>query len=155
MIGADILPWSTGIYEGSPVQNSNLTNYANMRTEGVDVQVNTKNLTGKFKWESHLLFGYVRNKVTDYKINKNAVIHSYFYSPGIPIAGKSRDVLMAIPWLGLSAENGYPLVMINDEKSQDYNTYFNGLKPEDLIESSVSVPPFFLVHCAMYILIKA
>lgn len=143
LIGADILPWSTGIYTGSQAQNSNLTNYANMRTDGIDVQLNTINLEGAFKWDSYLLFSYVRNKVTDYKINKSVLIYNYFYMPSVPMLGKSRDVLMAIPWNGLNPENGYPIVKINGEQSQDYNTYFNGLKPEDLIASGVSVPPYF------------
>jgi len=144
LIGAEMLPPSSGINIGSSSERSNLVNYANLRTRGLDLQLTSINIKAPlFRWTSTLLANYVRNKVTRYTANPNIGIYDYYNVSPVPIPGKSRDVLMAIPWYGLSSENGYPIVMLDGSDSQDYTTYHNRLKLEDLVETGVRVPQFY------------
>ncbi|MBE8722304.1 SusC/RagA family TonB-linked outer membrane protein [Sphingobacterium pedocola] len=143
LIGADLLPPSTGIITGGTAINSNLVNYADLRTRGVDIQLRSVNLTGTLNWNTTVLVNYVSNKVTNYKANESTALYSYFDSPATPVVGSSRDVVYSIPWQGLSPENGYPLVSLDGNESQDYRTYYLGLVRDDLVVSGVRIPPFY------------
>lgn len=143
LIGEDILPPSTGIYNGGSAQQSNLTNYADLNTKGLDVQLSSKNLNGRFQWNSMLLLNYVKNEVKSYKGDESLAIYNYYMQPAVPVVGKSRDILRAIPWFGLSSENGQPLVLIDGVYSQDYASYYTNLKRSDLKEEGVAVSPFY------------
>ncbi len=143
LIGAEILPPSSGINIGSSSERSNLVNYANLKTKGLDLQFTSVNIDRPIRWTSTLLANYVKNEVTRYTANPNIGIYDYYNISPVPIPGKSRDVLMAIPWYGLSSENGYPIVMLDGNVSQDYTSYHNGLKLEDLVETGVRIPQFY------------
>ncbi|MGV6945464.1 SusC/RagA family TonB-linked outer membrane protein [Sphingobacterium kyonggiense] len=143
LIGAEMLPPSSGINIGSSSERSNLVNYADLKTKGLDLQLTSINIQAPFRWTSTLLANYVRNKVTRYTANPNIGIYDYYNVSPVPIPGKSRDVLMSIPWYGLSSENGYPIVILDGVASQDYTSYHDRLKLEDLVEIGVRVPQVY------------
>ncbi|WP_313419895.1 SusC/RagA family TonB-linked outer membrane protein [Sphingobacterium multivorum] len=142
LVGADILPPSTGVSVGSSAQSSNLINYADLQTRGLDLQLATQNLKGDFGWESSLLVNLVRNRITGYRTNPLVSIFDYINGKA-PVEGRSRDAVYGIPWFGLSHENGYPLVRNTNGYDQDYAGYLNRLKLDDLKMKGVSVPPFY------------
>ncbi|MCY4781050.1 SusC/RagA family TonB-linked outer membrane protein [Sphingobacterium sp. UT-1RO-CII-1] len=142
LIGEDILPTNTGIYKGSLAASSNLINYADLRTKGWDLQLNSRNLVGQFQWNSTLLLSYTTNKVKEYKGNESLPVSNYL-NGNIPILGESKDVLWALPWYGLSPENGYPTVLIDGIESQDYTAYFNQLELSGLVREGLRVPPLY------------
>ncbi|NGM72829.1 SusC/RagA family TonB-linked outer membrane protein [Sphingobacterium sp. SGL-16] len=142
LIGAEILPPSTGIYIGSSAERSNLVNYADLQTKGIDAQLSTKNLTGDFVWNTVLLLNFAKNEVKAYKANN--LLKAFEYLDGkTPVVGQSRDMLFSLPWFGLNPENGDPVIYQNGEISQDYTNYYNNLKFSDLVASGMKVPPFY------------
>ena len=119
-------------------------NYADMRTRGFDLQINSININKVFKWESSFLIGYARNKIKDYNTPKTSTITSYFNNrTKPPVAGRSVDVIYAYPWNGLSNENGYPIIYIDGKLSGDYSNYTSNYKPENLVVAGIDVPPVF------------
>src|SRR5690606_22708268 len=62
LIGEDLLPPSTGINPASNLSND--VNYANLRTQGWDVELTSVNLAGNCRWETTVLFSSVKNKIT-------------------------------------------------------------------------------------------
>lgn len=142
LIGENVLPTNTGIYKGSLAASSNLINYADLRTKGWDLQLNSRNLVGQFQWNSTLLLNYTTNKVKEYKGNESLPVSNYL-NGNIPIVGESKDVLLALPWYGLSPENGYPNVLIDGVESQNYSAYFNQLELSDLLREGLRVPPLY------------
>ncbi|MCY4780741.1 SusC/RagA family TonB-linked outer membrane protein [Sphingobacterium sp. UT-1RO-CII-1] len=144
LIGEDYLAPSTGIITGGTAANSKLINYASMRTHGLDLTINTKNLVGSFQWNSTVLFSISKNKITDVYTNPNARIESYYSTPPAPISGVSRDLMYSIPWTGLDPETGYPIYyMPNGDRVTNFPTYQKELKVEMLNKSGVSVDPYF------------
>lgn len=145
LIGDDYLSPNTGVITGGTAQNSKKVNYADMRTEGFDLRINTKNLTGELGWNSTILLSTVKNKVTNVYVNPGRRVLEYFggSNPVPPVAGVSRDMIYAAQWWGLDHESGFPVIYQNGNKITSYQAYLNGLKKEDLVSAGVSVPTMF------------
>jgi len=143
LIGEDYLAPSTGIITGGTASRTNLVNYADIQTKGVDLKLTTRNIINEFNWETTIIFSYVRNKITNFKTNPTNAIYNYTNAVAAPIVGRSRDVVYSIPWNGLDHNSGMPIVFINGQQSSDYSSYYNGLSLSDLQIGGVSVPPYY------------
>ncbi len=142
LIGEDILPPNTGIIEGGSANNSRLINYADLVTNGFELQLNSINTNGKLKWTSALLLNLIRNRVTRYAQNNNVVISDYLDGK-VPVAGMSRDAMFTLPWYGLGNTDGLPIVYVDGRESRDYTKFYSGLAFNDLTAAGLSVPPFY------------
>ncbi len=140
LIGANILPPSTGIFPGSFAENSNLMNYADLKTKGFDIQLNSQNIRGVFNWSSALLFNIVHNKVTRYAENRNIALYNYLFNPSFPVVGNSKDVLYSLPKYSLDPDDGTVLMYIDGQRVRNGVEYYNSLSLEDLKNSGVAVP---------------
>lgn len=139
LIGPNYLDPTTGIIsiEGKyPV--SNLINYANLRTKGLDLSLAVKPVqTERFNWQLNLLWSWTANKVTNYLANEYEGASSYV-SNLQPRQGYSRDALFAWEYGGLGT-NGQLLTPNGD---QQYGDYFNATVFEDLKYIGVAFPPY-------------
>ncbi|MCJ8208092.1 SusC/RagA family TonB-linked outer membrane protein [Mucilaginibacter sp. RS28] len=107
-------------------------NVAGMSGNGVDIEWNSKNLTGKFNWQTAFNFSLVTDKITKYQPNTSgnsslfidASINSntYYYSP---VVGKPLFGIYALKWAGLDHDTGDPLGYLNGKVSKDYNSLIN------------------------------
>ena len=121
---------------------SNRVNYADLKTYGYDISVNTINTTGKVKWQTDFLFNYVKDKVTKFDFeNSTATLYISTYDR-IPRLNYPVNGLYSYPWAGLNPENGNPRVLINGELSEDYGAYVNSLQVEDLIYHGSQIPNY-------------
>ncbi len=119
-------------------------NYADMRTKGIDLQLNSINIKGPLKWESNLLVSYTRNKITNYSSPTVTYVYGYFNdATKPPVVNRSVDAIYALPWNGLDHTTGLPIIHIDGKQSTDYSTYINNYKPENLVVAGVDVPPLF------------
>lgn len=140
LIGQKFMPPSSGIIPDVVPLTTNLINYANLSTRGIDLQLNTQNLSGAFSWETAVLFSYVRNKVTNYSNSATNALNFYFGSP-IPLqVGLSRDVTYFLPWAGLNHNTGKP--NIPAQYNNDYKAYMDTYPISDLL-TGVTIPPYF------------
>lgn len=136
LLGNRILDPSTGVTAIFKM------NYAGMETQGLDVQLSSKNIKGTFAWNTDLLLNYTLNKITNFKNIPITNITEYINNPP-PMEGKSFDNIYAYPWNGLSSTTGYPIVYINGKETTDYITYVNQLTFDDLVEVGTTVPKLF------------
>lgn len=143
LIGANILPTSVGIYPGSSAENSNLMNYADLKTKGIDIQLNSQNFRGEFSWNSTLLFNFVRNNVTGYAANGNIALYNYLLEPSVPVMGKSKDILYALPKYSLDPEDGTVQMFTNGQRVRNGIDYYNSLSLSDLRDAGVTVPTIY------------
>ncbi len=122
----------------------NRINYAGMKTRGWDIDLASRNIEGKFNWQTSWLISHVRNEVSNYAVDDTQPVSGSYLSPiPIPEAGTSMDAVYALPWGGLSPVNGQQQIMLNGETSQDYTTYLNTLTREGLLVAGVSVPTWY------------
>ncbi|WP_316818954.1 SusC/RagA family TonB-linked outer membrane protein [Pedobacter nyackensis] len=143
LIGEDFLAPSTGIITGGTALATNKVNYAKIRTKGFDIQLNSRNITGDFNWQSTVLLNYVTNKVTDVYINPVSAITNFIREVPAQVVGKSYDVLYATPWYGLDPNTGLPLMYANGNLTTNYATFYNSLNKDNLVDAGLSVPTFF------------
>lgn len=80
-----------------------LANYADMKSNGVELTLNMKNvLLEKFSWTSNLTFSYNKNEITNLK--SNARVIDLIGPAGYPSEGYPVRGIYAIPFMGLTNE---------------------------------------------------
>ena len=121
-------------------------NFAETKTNGVDLNLNAQILNGKIKWDANLLVSYVKDRVTSYTIKSPANSLLQYGDNGFilyPREGFPLFSMYSLPWAGLDPMNGNPQGLLNGAVSTDYNALLNNTTPEDLIYHGSAVPVLF------------
>jgi hypothetical protein len=115
-------------YDYTAWGQSNLVtqNTADIMATGLDVQVNTKNIDRKFKWNTDLLLSLYKDKTLSYNIVTAQNIYSVLGGGRgiIPLVGKPLYAIAAYKWGGLDAA-GNPQSYVDGKLSTDYTAIFN------------------------------
>jgi TonB-linked SusC/RagA family outer membrane protein len=137
LLGTETLDPTTGL-------SSFTTNSANLQGHGLDLELNSLNLDGRFKWETNLLFSYTASRVTRY-LRQVADVASSFVSDGSqlsPKEGLSPYSIVSFAWAGLDPTTGDPQGILDGHVSTNYaaiyKTPFSGL-----VINGLALPPFF------------
>ena len=147
IIGENELAPSTGFIDMNTFTNTVKGNYANMKGRGLDVQLNSKNISGKFKWSSQLLFSYATDVVTHYG---GTILPSSLVSLGggasgyvIPLAGKPVFGIYSFRWAGLDPLSGNPQGYVDGKVSQDYSNLSNPTQLADIEYNGSARPQYY------------
>jgi len=98
-----------------------LANYADMRSQGIELTLGTTLYQREnMSWKTQLTFAHSKNKVTNLKSNPN--IWELVSSDGGPRQGYPYRGLFSIDFQGLDKENGSPYFI--NEKGEKSNTVF-------------------------------
>lgn len=114
LFGQAPLDYTTGI-------TSLVWNVAGMKGQGWDVELHSKNLSGKFLWRSDFNLSFYKDEVTEYHLNNT--IGRQFVVSSVPISGvigKPVYSIFAYRWAGLDPQTGDPRGYINGAISNDY-----------------------------------
>jgi TonB-dependent starch-binding outer membrane protein SusC len=99
-------------------------NYANLKGNGFDLSLNSKNTIGKFQWQTRVGFSYVKMIVTKLFNNiyktANFVTYGFHAAEGKPVYG-----IASYHWGGLDPLTGNPLGVFNKQTSTDYTAISN------------------------------
>ncbi len=121
-------------------------NYADLRTTGLDFQVNTRaNFAHRLSWNTTTIINLADNNVKSF-YGGNYYVGDYFADPAAVVEDRSIDQLYAFPWIGLDGKNGMPLINIDGELTSDeskYARYYSEYPIDDLIHAGLSVPRVF------------
>ncbi len=138
---------STDLIANSPLapQAGVLTikgNAADMVTAGWDITLNSRNLIGKFNWETTALLSLVKDRITNYKArqstNFDVVTGNYIN----PLEGYPLYALFSFPYVGLD-EQGNPKGRLEGLESQNYSAIMNSSNSVDLVYSGSATPTCF------------
>jgi len=105
-------------------------NAASTTTHGFDVTVNSKNISGKFQWNTTLLLSTLNDKVTAY--DQKLTNSSIKSTTGMPVVGHSIFGAYSYKWEGLDPTNGDPLGYLNGKVSKDYTSIINNYSADSL-----------------------
>ncbi|WP_225975600.1 SusC/RagA family TonB-linked outer membrane protein [Panacibacter ginsenosidivorans] len=146
IIGDAALPPSSGYINQNTFSNTTKGNFADLKGSGIDVQLNSINITGAFTWGTQLLFSYTQDEVTHYAA-KNPVGFLVNYGNGangfiIPQQGKPVYGMYSLPWAGLDAA-GNPQGYEDGVVSVNYSTLNNPQSIDDLVYNGPARPAFF------------
>lgn len=137
LIGDYSIPSSTGF-------PSLRGNYANTRTQGMDLNLTSRNISGDFSWSTTLLVSHVSEKVTQY--DKMGLTSEYL-TPGlsttVPFEGRPMSAVYSYSWAGLDPQTGDPRGYLDGEVSTDYSGIIGNTLPEDLVYHGSGRPTWF------------
>jgi hypothetical protein len=131
--------------DGTKGFSSIINNSANMSGKGVDINLNTLNVVGKFNWQTNFLFSYVKNKLTKY-LEQPSIYANYYVGNGdalMPIEGKQPYMVASYKWNGLSDINGNPQGIYQNQTSTDYYNIINSTLLGDVIFHGSPLPLIF------------
>ncbi|WP_333624262.1 SusC/RagA family TonB-linked outer membrane protein [Sphingobacterium siyangense] len=114
--------------------------YANTgktKTEGLDITFNFKIIDNAIKWNSSILYSYVKDKIVRYDPIKTSI------SDMGGIVGKPLKSIFAYKWAGLNPENGNPIGIIDGQNTEDYNAIYNRMDASDLVYAGSFLPTSF------------
>ena len=128
------------------------SNSASTRTNGIDITLNSNNMTGKFKWQTALLFSYMKDKVIRFErtYNGNQLVSSVNGLTAnnvalsiFPVVGRSMFGVYSYQWAGIDGTNGDPMGYLNGTVSKDYQNIISSATAENLIYHGSSRPVVF------------
>ncbi|MFZ6664948.1 SusC/RagA family TonB-linked outer membrane protein [Peijinzhouia sedimentorum] len=108
-------------------------NTSDLKSQGIDVILNSVNLDKVVRWESQFLFSSQWDKVGFYDENPSSIqllqnSHRAIY----PLTGYPLFGLFSIPWAGLDGQTGDPQFIREGEVSTDYTDIYVNSEHEDL-----------------------
>lgn len=117
-------------------------NSAAIKTNGIDLVLNSRNIEGNFNWQSSLLLSYVSYKVvgnadpydTDGLISDGTIV--------FPILGYNPYEIVSYKWAGLNPQTGDPQGYVNGQISADYDAIALNPIAEQVVHGS-ALPPVF------------
>ncbi|MGE6221149.1 SusC/RagA family TonB-linked outer membrane protein [Nubsella zeaxanthinifaciens] len=117
-------------------------NSANTLTKGVDIEFNSINLNGKFKWLTTLLYTYSNSKVIIYKVGNGSNFNVVSANYNNPLEGYPYYALFSFRYGGLNG-TGNPQGYLNGNISTDYASIRNSVNRAELVYSGSVVPTSF------------
>lgn len=125
-------------------------NVADMEGQGIDLKLNSRNLTGLFKWNTTFLFSKATDKVTRYNAGVTPVstivqsgdgtldgtISSFF----VPVTGHPVFSVYSYKWAGLDPQTGDPMGYLNGAVSKDYASITSSTNANDLVYNGPANP---------------
>lgn len=119
-------------------------NTANTRGHGIDITLNSRNLTGAFQWQSSLLFSYVTDKVVDYALKQDAGSYTSLADNEVfPLAGRPFYAVYSYRFAGLDPQTGDPRGYLNGQPSKDYSAILAAARPDSLLYNGPARPVVF------------
>jgi TonB-linked SusC/RagA family outer membrane protein len=118
-------------------------NSGKTKGNGIDLQLNSRNLTGALAWNTTLLVSYNRNKVEDYYNNLSTA--SAYVSTGLtlnPVIGRDVYALYSYKWAGLNPKTGDPQGYVGGAVSKDYASIINN-SLNDLVYNGSAIPVYY------------
>jgi TonB-linked SusC/RagA family outer membrane protein len=119
-------------------------NTADTRGHGLDLNIDTKNLVGTFRWSTAFLLSYVTDKVSRY--DKESEVTDYLTGGnygGYPLAGRPLYAIYSYRSAGLDPQTGDPRGYLNGAPISDYAALADAATPQNLLYNGPSRPVAF------------
>ncbi len=141
--GTDLI----GEYEVDPASGffSITGNYAETRTDGLDLILGANWLNGSLGWKTDLFYSKVKDQVTRIDVTQTAggLLNSFYQATPIPVEGNPLFSVYSYDWGGLNPDTGDPIGVLDGEPSENYLSIVSTATPESLIFHGSARPTDF------------
>ncbi|SEN08358.1 TonB-linked outer membrane protein, SusC/RagA family [Mucilaginibacter gossypiicola] len=117
-------------------------NSANTKTKGLDIQINTINLTGPLIWKTTLLLSHVKSIVTKYDVSNGTNLNVVSSNYNNPLPGFPYYAIFSFKYAGLNS-TGDPQGFLNGKISTDYSSIMNSTDRTQLVYKGSASPTYF------------
>ena len=139
LLGGTVIDYTAGLNTYTVTKN-----VAAMSGRGIDVSLTTKNLTGRFSWNSVFQFNYNASKITEYYLSTRSGAN--FVGSGSVIGGivgKPVYSLFSYQWRGLD-KAGNPQGVFAGQTSANYSGITGATTTlDDLVYGGSAIPTLF------------
>jgi hypothetical protein len=139
LFGPSIIDPTAGVGTNIPLRN-----VASMKGNGIDITLNSNNLSGVVSWKTGFALYIQHNEVTAYY---NTLTNNGSYvtngSTISPIIGKPLFSIITYKWAGLDPINGQARVFLNGQPTSNYNDVSNDINLVDLDFHGTASPIVF------------
>lgn len=144
-----VAPYTIDASTGATTRTGNV---GNMQVKGMDVTINTKNITTpSFQWTSRILFSYNKDKLTNYLVSTTAysVISAQAGSsfPNLgspsPIVGNSLYGVYSLKWAGLDKDGNPQGYDTTGKISTNYTQLVQYARLQDMVYHGQANPLVF------------
>jgi TonB-linked SusC/RagA family outer membrane protein len=121
-------------------------NVASMKGRGVDLRLTTRDMYGKFKWYTTLLFSYSATRVTKFDMPSPALGSTYINVAASninPVLGKPVFAYFSYRWRGLDPATGDPQGYLNGKTSKDYSAIIAQTSLDSMVYNGPAEPVYF------------
>jgi hypothetical protein len=118
-------------------------NTANIINHGLDVTLQGNIDLGPVRWNSVLLFSFVRDRVTRYLAKQGAVRDYLTVGTINPLRGRPLYSIFALPWEGLNPQTGDPQGLFQGKTSTDYSSILGSDTLSNMIYRGAANPTMF------------
>lgn len=115
-------------------------NVADIKGNGIDLILHTENLTGRFKWNTSLLYSYTQNKIVDYKMPIPSATQVVSPTSINPVNGKPLYGIYSYKWAGLD-NAGNPQGLLEGSPSNNYAAIMQTVDYMDVVKFHGSADP--------------
>ncbi|MDB5010790.1 MAG: TonB-dependent Receptor Plug Domain protein, partial [Mucilaginibacter sp.] len=117
-------------------------NSANTSTKGVDMQINSINVEGKFRWLTTLLYNHRQSVVTAYMVSNGTNLNVVSGNYNNPLKGYPYYAIFSFKYAGLN-NTGNPQGYLNGQLSTDYTGIMNATNRAELVYNGSATPTSF------------
>ncbi|GEP97712.1 hypothetical protein CCY01nite_39720 [Chitinophaga cymbidii] len=119
-------------------------NSANLKGNGIDLQLNARLTNGPLQWRIALLGSYINTRLVKYlREPGKASDYAGNGSALTPLEGKNPYLVISYPWGGLDPANGNPRGYLGKSLSTDYTAILQQTPLEYLVYHGPALPPYF------------
>lgn len=126
LFGPSPLDYTAGLNDISVTRN-----VADIAARGMDLNLQTINLNGKFQWKTSLLLSWYTDKTTSYYRPPGFLYRPGFGADISPVVGKPLYAILSYNMAGLDPQTGDPLGYLGKEVSKDYPSIVNSITSSD------------------------
>ncbi|WP_164735360.1 SusC/RagA family TonB-linked outer membrane protein [Pseudoflavitalea rhizosphaerae] len=124
--------------------NYYFANVASVKGNGLEFQINIKNIDNKFRWTTNYIFSYNLMKVSEYLISASENTVLYLSEGTInPLIGYPAYSVFSYRWAGLDSITGSPIGYLGKNTSQAYSDIINKTKIDSLKYHGPLQPKYF------------
>lgn len=146
--GTDLLAQANADPTLGVIQNPGTTpsvyrNTASTKGSGIDVELTSRNLQGKFRWSTNYIFSYASSRVTRFSMQENAGnVYLSYLSPN-PLPGRPIYGVYSYKWKGLDPHTGDPVGVLNGRPSTNWDSIYNNTAVRDMEYNGPARPTIF------------
>jgi len=122
-------------------------NVAAMKGDGIDLQLDTRNIVGRFSWTTDFILSYSTSRVTQYLLPVSTTGSTYLINGNTaqninPVKGKPVFAYYSYKWAGLDPTTGDPLGYLNGKSSNNWAS-ITGQTPLDSMKYNGPAEPTY------------
>ncbi|HEX7905432.1 MAG TPA: SusC/RagA family TonB-linked outer membrane protein [Chitinophagaceae bacterium] len=124
--------------------SSFIGNVASMKGNGFEIELNSRNIDGVFKWRTNFIFSYTLNKVSEYLFPVSTMGSIYLNANQsiTPIIGRPVYTMYSYQWAGLDLA-GDPMGYVGKIQSKNYSLISSTTKLDSMVYNGPVQPPYF------------